>query len=272
MNNLPKSLSKIFPQVVYLLAAIGFFILTVLFYAPKSLIELMSTGQGLFEISDMISFNMSICTAIISLVLVITRIAFYIVRRNVEISLGWYAVWCAAEVLLISFYMALYLTLMAKGGEGYFFFLGKTFKDLLSIFIFPYAIITMAYYLKDGKQEPRDEDGRRLRFYDSRNLLKFAVQASSVLYLESSENYVYINYLKEGQALEYKLRNSMRNIEEMCEKAGFVRSHRSYLINPEHVSLIRKDENGLYFAEFDSGKGKTVPVSRKYYDKVTAVL
>ena len=272
MNSVPRSFGAPYAHIIYILSILGFFILSVFFYAPRSLTALMATGEGLYHMGDMVSFNLSICVAIFSVVLIITRLAFIFIRKYHGISMVLYISWCAMEVLMISFYTALYLTLMSQGGMGYFICLGNTFKDLATIFVYPCAIHTLAYCLSDERAAKEPDEGAKLRFYDSRNLLKFAVQASSILYLESNENYILINYLKEGTACEYKLRNSMRSVEQMCEKAGMVRSHRSFMVNPSHITLIRKDENGLYRAEFDSLKDKTVPVSKKFYDRVAAVL
>jgi DNA-binding LytR/AlgR family response regulator len=61
-------------------------------------------------------------------------------------------------------------------------------------------------------------------------------------------------------------------VEEVSEKAGFVRTHRGFIVNPQHVKLIRKSEGGYYFADLDMGGENGIPVSRKYYDSVTSVL
>ena len=55
-------------------------------------------------------------------------------------------------------------------------------------------------------------------------------------------------------------------------KAGFVRAHRSYLINPGHVSSFtrNKDTGVCYFEEV--GSLPKVPVSRSRLGSVRAVL
>ena len=64
----------------------------------------------------------------------------------------------------------------------------------------------------------------------------------------------------------------MRALEESLARHGLVRCHRSFFINASHVDLLRKDANGYALAQLDKDGVKPIPVSRRYYDAVIALL
>lgn len=267
-----KSLLRFPAQVVHALCMPAFFMLFALLYNPQGLDALLHTAEGAYGFNAF-SFNLSICIAIIAVLLCLTRmLGMYLLRSRIELSIAQYVAWCLAEVVAMAAFVALFLTLMNPGKESYFLFLGKCLQCLLETMAFPYVIIALAYWLHDAKNPDISEDGRRIKFYDSRHLLKFATTAESILYIQASENYIVIHYVENGIARKFELRNSMKNMEQTCENAGFVRAHRSYLVNPSHITVIRKDRGGFYFAELDSGSEREIPVSKKYYENVASSL
>ncbi len=186
-------------------------------------------------------------------------------------SMWRYVGWCLMEISICCAFTAMYLVLMAHGHDGYFSWLGRCISGIGSVLVFPYAIITLLIcYLDALHAEPMD-DQARLKFYDSRHQLKFITSAASVQYIESNENYIIIHYMENGVSKRFQLRNSMKNIEPLCEKAGFARAHRCYILNPKHVKLVRKDPGGSNIAEIE-GVEDGIPVSKKYYENIAAIL
>ena len=270
---LPERLTRFFPNYLHVLVMFVAFLICAFLYDPRPLHGLLSAGEGrVLAGRDIFSFNTAICAAIIFVSMNMMRIPLFFLRRPLEIGFWGYVVWCFGEVLLCSFFVALYLTLMS--GDGlYFEFLGRTFAVLLSLLIWPYIILTLWFYLRDARENDPVSEGERLRFYDSRHQLRFITGASTVLYIEASENYVIIHYLDNGVEKQYQLRNTMKSVEPLSERAAFVRTHRSFFVNPAHIRQIRKDpQTGLYFADLGVDRDGGIPVSRKYYDSVTAVM
>ena len=64
----------------------------------------------------------------------------------------------------------------------------------------------------------------------------------------------------------------MRALEELLSRHSLVRCHRSYYVNPSHVDLVKMDVNGFALAQLDRDGIKPVPVSRRYYDALSAML
>ena len=268
MSRYPKSLTHFMPIYLYALIMPFFFLISCLLYEPSHICELMRTGG-----EEYFSFNISIVAAIILVVMSLSRVVLFLLRKSMNMTLGWFGMWCVLETVLTAAFVALYLVLFGHGEQGGFFlYLGHCTTTLGSIFIYPYVILTLAYSYHDAKIGTPIEAGDRLKFYDSRHQLKFITSAGSVLFLEASENYIIIHYEENGIEKKYQIRNAMKNVEPLCEKAGFVRAHRSFILNPAHVKLIRKDPRGFYFADLDLGSGDGIPVSRKYYDAVTSAL
>ena len=71
---------------------------------------------------------------------------------------------------------------------------------------------------------------------------------------------------------EYSLRQSMRGIEGLMQKHGIIRCQRSYFVNPRHVTVLRRDKEGMIQAELDTTPGRQVPVSPKYYEQLSKML
>lgn len=269
MNSYPKTLAGFSPHLLYVFAIPAFFLLSVLLYEPSHLVDLMHTGESA---GTFYSFNISIVFAIILVVMFLSRILLFILRRSINMTLGWFAMWCVMETVAISAFVALYLTLMYKGDSGFFLFLGRSLSSLGSIFIYPYVILTLAFALAEARKAGSAEPETRLKFYDSRHQLKFITSAESLMYLEANENYVIIHFSENGSEKKYQLRNTLKSVEPLCEKAGFVRTHRGFIVNPAHVRLIRKEPGGFFFADIGTERPQGIPVSKKYYDNLTAAL
>ena len=256
------------PLYVYALVLPMAFLLGQLWFEPARTYELLCSGGEQFY-----SFNISIVAAILLGVLSLSRVLLWLLRKHLNMTLGWFALWCVGETVLASAFSALFLVLMGHGDNGgYFAYFGRCIAILISMFICPYLILTLAYCLHNATSNTLPETGDRLKFYDLRHQLRFITSASSVLFIEASENYIIVNYEENGIKKKCQIRNTMKSVEPLCETAGFVRTHRSYIVNPAHIKLIRRSESGYYFADLGTGDEEGIPVSRKYYDNVTSVL
>ena len=70
---------------------------------------------------------------------------------------------------------------------------------------------------------------------------------------------------------QYKNTHDKKIRDELVSRYGLVRSHRSYIVNPAHVKILRKDKEGVILAELDAGT-KEIPVSKKFYDRLSSIL
>ena len=274
MNSFPKSLLRLGSALLHMAAIPVCFLASALLYEPHALDTLMHAGENFAAISDVKHFNLVICAAIMLVIMAISRISIlWVLRKHIDMSLWRYSFWCIGEIIVCCAFCALFLSLMDHGSiGGYFAYFGRCISSVGSVLIFPYITITLIYMVISKQESAPLEEGARLKFYDFRHQLKFITEASSVLYIESNENYIIIHYLENGVEKRYQLRNSMKNIEPLCERAGFARTHRCYIVNPRHVKMIRREQGGVNVADLGLAHGEGIPISKKYYDSIAAML
>jgi len=92
------------------------------------------------------------------------------------------------------------------------------------------------------------------------------IPVHDVQYLEAADDYVKI-HTSEGYFLKNK---TMTHFENTLDKEQFVRSHRSYIVNVQHITRIDPYEKDNHVAILRSGV--KVPVSRSGYGKLKEVL
>lgn len=267
MNDINEIFRKFWPQTVHIVAIPAFFFCFMMIYTPYG-------AEGYF--SDMklgYPFHLAMLTCIIAASEGLSRSILYIFRRKINRTA--YLFWCLMDMVSASLFMGLYIWLMKRTAISYFSAAAWSFGTMALTTVYPYVVIYLALlaHLRK-KQAEKAEEGPddRIRFYDSRKMLKLVVNVSSIYYISADENYVNIHYIEDGKTKKYVLRNSMKSIEDICAKNSLVRCHRSYFVNPAHIRVLKKDENGLVFADIDTPETTSIPVTKRYYANVTALL
>ena len=270
MKTLARTFYKIQPTVMFFTVVPVFYFLFVLAYNPFGISDFLSAGQGRYTL------NLIICTLIVLGVMVVSRILLYLLRRLLDLNWSLYILWCTGEVVVIGLFMSIPMGIGWAGVHTYFTTMSLCVLYTAGILVFPLSILTMAVQLyvlgKQARLAPVTDERTLVRFYDEQKRLKIVLSSEAILYIESEDNYVHITYLDNGRIKEYTLRSSMRALEEAMERHGLVRCHRSFFLNPAHVELVRKDAVGFALAQLDREEVKQIPVSKRYYDSLTALL
>ena len=221
------------------------------------------------------SFHITMTFCIVLLVMLISRLATHFIHKSTPFTRTQYLLLCAAEMVFSSGFTGLYLWLFTGRHEAYFMFFGYALVYLAVAMAIPYIIIYQYFSLQEKEEQIVDADrvaqGEKIRFLDERGNIKLIVSQPSILYIQSEENYLRIYYLDEGKLSTYLLRSSMKRIEETCAKNGLVRCHRSYFVNKNRVKVLQKDKEFTY-AILDVPNTAHIPVSKNYYDQVSAIL
>lgn len=105
---------------------------------------------------------------------------------------------------------------------------------------------------------PVESVDRPQRFLVRKLGREFLVAADDIEWLQAAGNYV--NLRVRGH--DYPLRSTIGGIEEKLDPARFVRVHRSYIVNLEHVGSIEPLDTGDARAHMRDGS--RVPVSRRH--------
>ena len=92
------------------------------------------------------------------------------------------------------------------------------------------------------------------------------IPVHDVFYLEAADDYVKI-HTQEGYFLKNK---TMNHFEQVLDGQQFVRSHRSFIVNVQHITRIDPYEKDNHVAVLRTGA--KVPVSRGGYGKLKSVL
>ena len=108
-----------------------------------------------------------------------------------------------------------------------------------------------------------------VNFFDEKNELQLSLRLDHIYYIESAENYVHIYYRNKESVERFTLRSPLKKQQEKLEKYGFIRCHRSFLVNFANILLLRKDKNGPYL-DFGQDGLQQIPISKTYLDAVTA--
>ncbi len=267
MNSIPAIFNKLRSQMLYILGLPAFFLCFVLIYQPLHATRLLEMGQ------NMLSFNTTIIMCILLAVMIVSRVLM-LVLTHYQLRLDWarYIYWEIAELITMSLFVALYLTLMYKGEYPYFYIVGQSLYMLLIICVYPYVIFNLSIAYMAQKEEQATYDDSLMRFVDNTQRVKLMIASSAVQYIKAEENYVHICYLEGDRLKEFPLRASMKSLEELMRKHGLIRCQRSYYINPQHVKVLRRDKEGMITAELNNIHIKPIPVSPRYYDELAKWL
>lgn len=267
-----KMKSGFLPHLAYALILPTFFLGSSLLYDPFGIKEYYTFGTFSY------GFHLVMLSCIILVCALLTRTILYILLEKRDILWWHYGAWCIGEAAVMSAFAALYTILFKGSADGYFAVLPDCMKFIILTLCYPYAFLIFVRILRlkneelqHEKEKKVPEDNSLVRFLDEHKRLKLSISPSSILYVRSEFNYVDIFYLDGEKVKNYMLRASMKSLEAIGSKA-LVRCQRSYFVNPEHISVLRKDPEGFIFAEINIPGVPAVPVSKQYYDSLSALL
>lgn len=265
MGKIPKTFKQFVPQLLHAVVLPIFFFVFILIYRPFDIENRI--GHEWFGV------HLTIVSCIVLLSTILMRLAYFYLKSTSNYSL--YILWCVGEIVFISFFTALYIYLALGKPIPYFEVMTKAFQCMFFTLVIPYVILALAMRIYDyhvRSENPEPHTVQRMRFYDSNHNLKIVLMPQNVLYIAAEENYVVIYYNENDRVREYVLRSSMKAIDELCQENGLVRCHRSYYINPAHVKVLRKDKDGIMYAEIDADDVRHIPVSKTYYGRLSEML
>lgn len=84
------------------------------------------------------------------------------------------------------------------------------------------------------------------------------VPFSKVMYLEAKDKKTYVN----SEELTGTHKYSLQEFEYLLPKDSFIRCHRSFIVNVNHIKAIYPDTHSTFVLSMDNGE--RVPVSQSY--------
>lgn len=270
MRTISRAFYKMPVITIFITGIPLFYFLFVLAYKPFLMDEFLAVGAGRYTL------NLIVCTLIVLGVVSLSRMLLYILRRRLDLNWPLYILWCLSEAVVSGLFMSIPMGIGWGGVRPYFTVMSLCVLYTSGILVFPLSIISMAVQMNELVREIGrpviPEEKTLIRFYDDQKRVKLVVSSESVLYIEAEENYVHVVHLDNGKIRDLVLRSSMRSLEDTLKRHGLVRCHRSFFLNAAHVDLLKKDANGYALARLDQEGAKEIPVSKRYYQAVTALL
>lgn len=270
MKPIARTFYKMPVNVLFFTVVPVFHFLFILAYNPFNISEFLDVGNSRYTL------NLIICSLIVLGVMTLSRMLLFLLKSKIDLSWSLYILWCTGEVVYSGLFMSIPLGIGWAGTHPYLTTMSLCVLYTAGILVFPLSLITMAVQLrvvgKKANLAPPVDERTLIRFYDEQKRLKLVVSSESVLFIEAEDNYVHIAHLDNGRVRDFTLRSSMRALEETLSRHGLIRCHRSFFINANHVDLLRKDANGYALAQLDHDGVKPIPVSKRYYDNIIAIL
>ena len=268
-ENIPRAFYKMPAVIMFFLTLPLFYFMFVLIWRPFDMEELLAVGK------DRYTLNLIVTTLILLGTGTISRMLLFLLRNKLDLSWAAYIIWCIGETAFAGLMFSIPIGIGWGGVKPYFSVMLQCLLQLGGIVIYPYLILSMAVHIKELARRgtaPATDEKTLIRFFDEQKRLKLIVSSENVFYIEADENYVHIVHLDGVKVKDFQLRSSMHALEDILSRHSLVRCHRSFFVNPAHVELVRKDESGYAIARLDREGLKPVPVSKRYYSAITALL
>ncbi|MDR2979010.1 MAG: LytTR family transcriptional regulator [Bacteroidales bacterium] len=212
-------------------------------------------------------------------ILALSRWIMYKHTREKSTLFYWqYFTWIIAEIAAIALIYTFLIKFPFKLSQDFMTLFSSAFLYTALIILFPYLTTWLYFALQDAEKVieamTKDENfvdlnGNKdhlIHFKDEKETFRLSVAQRNLLYFESNDNYLEINYLIKSKPSRFLLRNSLKNIEETLDPRMFVRCHRSYIVNISNVKVLRKDKDGIYL-ELDIEGIADIPVSKTHSEK-----
>lgn len=277
---LPRYLLDRFQLVGTVTFSVLFAVVFMNLYVPFSRTAWFELGYSSTFLYTLLFFFISV------LVLVLSRVVMYRTKYLYEIKIWQYALWCAAEVVLICgiyTWMTILIGRLPEDMTEYELFLKALLYGTISLII-PYVISALYFSLVEKEKiirlmnfsnvvsdEPEPEqDDQKITLFDLGGTLRFSVRRQNLYYIESDDNYIKVWYDDgNGEMKQYMLRCRLKTVEETFRDSTLVRCHRKYVVNTEHVRVLRK-EGDSFVLELDTDKIQPIPVTKTYEKAVLA--
>lgn len=238
-----------------------------------------------FGLGDSVTFVTTVIfTSISILVLILSRMLMYRMKRVLEMTYLEYITWCTAEIVIIcSLYtkMTMEITAPVDATQADVFWHSLLYCAIaLGI---PYLISGMYFAIIDKNntirlmnfenvvtdEPPKPESAnKKITLYDNSGALKLSVSPDNLYYIESDDNYIKVWYTdSKGELQQYILRCRLKTVEDSFKGSGLIRCNRKYIVNLNKVGTLRKETEG-YILDLDNETIPPIPVTKTYTDAV----
>lgn len=208
-------------------------------------------------------------------IVLLSRIIMFQVKKWRTITIRYYTVMIAMEIIVMAAFYAIYEKLIIKDDRIFIDLWYVAGGNTALILLIPYLISSLYFAWQDKKhnleklikEKVGGEQSQFIPFSDEKEALKLTIKTSDLFYIESSDNYVTIYYADGAAVKKFLLRNSMKKMEELLKPYPVLRCHRFFMVNISLVKMVRKGKKG-YEIEMNMPDRRTIPVTKTYEEQV----
>jgi hypothetical protein len=267
-------------------------VFTALFSVVLLLISVPFSHNVWFELAGSEAFGFTVLFFFIALLVVCLskRLLYGLGKSGAVITNLHYVLWNIGEIALVCL---LYTMFTVEGDRfGILDLKDQTFEEIFFsslVYCFmsmavPYTLSAMYFALNDRDNtirlmnygsvvtdevlQPREE--KKITLFDNSGVLKLSLNLSSLLYIESDDNYIKVWYIDSHSTLkQYMLRCRLKTVEESFAGSPLIRCHRKYIVNMDRVVTLKKEKDG-YEVELDNETIDPIPITKTYEEHVLA--
>ncbi len=172
--------------------------------------------------------------------------------------------WVFFEITLMAFVLSL---IYQYDGVVFWPFFLECLHYASLVIIIPYTISLLIIYVIQLRQKRNIKSNLSsitdlIGIPDENNAVKLSIPVNSLLYFESADNYVAVNYIDDNKVKKKLIRNTLKNLEIILDNAIVKRCHRSYIVNLKNIKLIEK-VSGKFLIHVKNSD-VVIPISANY--------
>lgn len=190
-----------------------------------------------------------------------------------QISYVHYIMWIACEILVMTLMFTIVALFTDTSKDVITLFKNSLIKTFL-ILLIPYTMCYIYFIWQERVAQLRmlreriAEDDAALQtayvqIYDEKGEMRLSVRREHLLLIESADNYICVWYKNNNTPKKVMVRNTLKQVAEQLAATHIQRCHRSYLVNLDHVKVLRREKEGV-FVELGIDGVPDVPISKTY--------
>lgn len=282
MSILPSYIVRKTNQIMQTSFIATFVLLFIFIYHPLDLGELnIALLQNWGWPDWLISSTITAAVILIGLgVCTVSRVMMTAYTRKHSITIFHYALWIAAEIIVMAAIYTLGSYFNDSSRTLSELFRVSLYKTILVLFI-PYFISygimiwkEQASRLKAMSSELEEHDKPSepyIRILDEKGEMRLSIKRDSLLYIEAEDNYICVSYLAGKNVKNMMVRTTLKRVAEQLDSERIVRCHRSYLVNTDHIKVLRKEKDGFYI-EMGIDNVPDIPISKTYGESIIKLM
>ena len=188
---------------------------------------------------------------------------------NIWLIAGWFLF----EAVIVAIVWSFLDYVIEEKSQPFIYFLVENFLAYVLIMFLPYFLFIAYIYFRDKvnvvetDRQIVQNERTNISFKDETGDIKLIVDSENLLFIQSSDNYVEINYIESNIPKKILIRNTLKNLEIDMQHFPIIRCHRSFMINTKRIESAKKTASG-FDVKMQMISAITIPVSRSYVSEL----